>query len=65
VTQTICSNCGTTQGPFKRMQLVYFPSAEVSYPLCKNDLDGCKKRRDALDRKNWAINKGDVLIKDE
>ena len=63
--QTTCANCGTPNGPFKRMQLIYFPSAEVFFPLCKNDLEGCKKRRDTLDRKNWITNKGEVLIKDD
>lgn len=55
--QSVCANCGSPQGPFDRTR--------VGKPLCKKDLEGCKKRRDALDRKNWAINQGDVLIKDE
>lgn len=54
--QTTCSNCQTPQGPFERWKM--------GLPLCK-DLEGCKKRRAQLDRKNWAINQGEVRIKDE
>lgn len=54
---TVCANCNTTQGPFER--------ARMGKPLCKKDFEGCKKRRDRLDRERWDLNKGEARIKDE
>lgn len=55
--QTYCANCNTTQGPFQRVS--------VGKPLCKRDLEGCKKRRNKLDQSRWDLNKGEARIKDE
>jgi hypothetical protein len=56
MSQGMCANCETTQGPFRKLVVLDRPF-NIYFRFCKNDLEGCKKRRERLDRSRWEIKK--------